>query len=574
MALTPEQRAVAAKAWWEAEAFAAQQDVNVFMRLIFRNDQDPNSAPFEQQWFHREWQDIWSTAGVSVIHGATGFGKTEQIIGHLLWRMGRQPSIRILILGKKAENASKLLAKIKRQIEHNKTLRAIFPSLREGAIWNNEKLRLATAGLDTTTNTVEVYGMDGSPQGARADIIVADDILDFENTLTEYQREKVIAFVDAAIQSRLTTTGQLHVLANAWHPEDLAFVYSKREGVRYGCYPAWDPITLELLWPSFRPMEWLEARRKKMSDDAFCRMFLCKPRDEKTRIFKADWFVAMRALGARLGAVPMRRLLERSKAEDPFDPYAGKMPILAMRPRNDFIGFGVGVDLATKKNEKKRKTDLSCFFGLGLRRDGKRQVIWVEKGRWSLDEKLDRFRDWSDRYKPDHFFVEDNAMQADIVQYTQNMPDFKTPVVGFTTGIEKWDPENGVEGIGVEMRGGQWASPAPANDTVRAEYLAALDGEETDALKCIRSWEQHLLDFSRVGHTPDDVMASYFARESILRLGNGMFQHTHADEMATPPPEAVQRRIAGLPGVVINAFPQQPPSAEPPEEVLQAFGFR
>lgn len=566
---------VVAKDWWARTSLAAQNDVNVFMPLVFRNDQptDPTKPlePFEQQWFHCEWQEAWSTQRVTVIHGATGFGKTDQVIGHLLWRMGRQPSIRILILGKQQENAKRLLAKIKRQIDDNPIVRSIFPSLAPGEIWNSEKLRLAAAGIDTTTNTIECFGIDGSPQGARADIILADDIIDHGNTLTELEREKVIAFVDSVVQSRLTTNGQLHILANAWHPKDLAFTYKEREGIWYGCYPALDPATGDELWPSFRPKAWLESKRGTMSDAKFAAMFLCDPRDEKTKIFKKAWFDAAKALGGRLGIVPLQRVTAAARGGI-FDPYAGRMPTMAALAQSSFLAIVVGVDLATKRTQKRRKTDQTSFFTLGLRRDGKRQTLWVESGSWSLDEKIDHFRDVNARYHPDLFLVEDNGVQADIVGHTQELSDFDARVEGFSTTAEKWDPDDGIEEIGVEMRGGLWAIPGPPPGMQERDYRATLGAEQAHALDCLRTWEAHTLDFSRVGHTPDDLMASYFAKEAVKRLANPMFQHSHAHEMAVPPPETAIRAVAGMGAVMAGAFP--PPSHEPPEEALRAFGFR
>ncbi len=109
----------------QQDTLRAREDVNAFVELCARNDQDPCMPPFEQQGFHREWQAAWSTQSIVVIHGATGFGKTEQVIYHLIWRMGRMPTIRVLLLGKQQENAKKLLRKIRRQIESNPMVQGV-----------------------------------------------------------------------------------------------------------------------------------------------------------------------------------------------------------------------------------------------------------------------------------------------------------------------------------------------------------------------------------------------------------------------------------------------------------------
>ncbi len=531
-------RKTAILAKWIKVRGDARDDVNIFTELAFRNDQDPGSPAFEQQWFHREWQEAWMSRQTTVLHGATGYGKTEQIVAHVIWRLGRDPTLRVLLLGKTPP--VKLLRKIKRQIDENKVVRDIFPKLRGGNPWSGERLRVAGAGIDIASDNVSVFGMDGSPQGERADLIIADDILDFENTLTEYQRVKVTGFMDSAVQSRLTTKGQLHVLVNAWHPDDYAFTLGKRPGVWHGVYPAWDPVTETLLWPEFRSREWLENKLATMSETQFARMFLCRPRDESTRIFKSAWIIAARRRGA--GLKPLRSVKHRFNSDgQPLVATMGVSLIAAMRAELQVV---VGSDLATKKTETARKTDLSANFILGLHSDGSRQVLWLEKGRWSLAEKLERWVSLDRRYKPVSFVIEDNGMQHDLAQYTSEMEGFGGRVECFTTGANKWTAD-GIEGIGVEMKAGQWITPCAAEGQSDEAYLAKLDPEEREASILIREWEQHLLDFSRVGHTPDDVAASYFAKEGALRLVNGVFSHSHAGEMARPRMEDVFRDQAG-----------------------------
>ena len=537
--LSDAEREQLARDLFEAEVCRARTDVNAFIELCFRNDQDDEFPAFEQQWFHKEWQAAWSTHRKVVIHGATGFGKTEQVIGHLLWRMGRKPTIRILLLGKQQENAKRLLAKIRRQIESNPLVRLVFPSLTPGVPWTDERLRLAEAGVDTTSNTIETYGLEGAPQGARADIVLADDVVDFENSLTEYQRKKLIAFIDQSIRTRLTTNGQFFLLANAWHKDDLAFDYSRRAGIWYKAYPAANDNG-ELLWPSFRTQAWLDHERDTTPLASFERMYLCKPRSDETRIFQEAWFALARKLGQ--GCRPVRAVAHafdrKGKLLDPMK-MALAATMLAQRMR-----IVIGVDLATGKTERKRKSDLTVFFVLGILPDGRRQVLWIEKGRWSVDITLERMKLLEQRYQPELFVVEDNGAQVFLAQFARGGA-IKTPIMDFSTGAAKWHESLGIEGIGAEMKAGRWLLPCadaaePAND-----YAEALTPEEREAYVAINTWAAHLLDFSRVGHTADDIMAGYFAKQGAIALAGGTFQHSHATEMVTPPPEHVNAQAVG-----------------------------
>lgn len=543
-----EQRRALLARHWAGQCGMAREDVNVFVELVLRNDQDDAAPAAKQQWFHREWQAAWQREHISVIHGATGFGKSEQLIAHLLWRIGRNPKIRIAIIGKQQANAIKLAKKIKRQIEENATLRSIFTGLRPGEVWTDEKLRVAGAGIDNTTNTVETYGLDGSPQGLRADIIVLDDVIDFENTLTDHQRKKTIEFVDSVVQSRLTTHGQLHILANAWHPQDLAFTYGTRPGIWHGVYPAWDERGV-LLWPDFRSRAWLDSKRATMSPTTFARMFLCQPRDEGTRIFRSEWFARARAMGAGLAPVERfehafdhdLRLLDFANIGD-----AGRLMERELR-------FIIGVDLATGVTEKKRQSDFTVFFVLGIDPQGRRRVSWIEKGRWDAGESARRMVSLEGRFKPVMFMVETNGGQKLFADLVRQMPGFKARIEAFVTTKEKWSDSEGVESIGIELQAGRWIIPSPT---------AALSPELAEAQANIDEWQAHLLDFARVGHTPDDVMAGYFAARGAVLLGAPVFSNDAAPDWD---PLANWNRVAGISPTAAGLFPDQATTGDEPD---------
>lgn len=555
--LTVEERTALVLQLLRRDLERAREDVNAFIELCARNDQDPCMPPFEQQWFHREWQEAWLTKRRVVFHGATGFGKTEQVIYHLIWRIGRQPSIRILLLGKQQENAKKLLRKIRRQVEDNPMVRLVFPELLPGAPWTDDRLRVAGAGIDTTSDTIETYGLDSSPQGARADIVLADDVVDFENSLTEYQRKKLISFIDQAIRTRLTTTGQFFMLANAWHEEDVAFDYSRRAAVHYKAYPAIDDLG-RLLWPSFRSQAWLDEERASMPLASFERMYLCRPRSDATRIFQSAWFTLSRQKGA--GLRPQRSVAHAFDREgNLLDPTHIALMGVLMAQRLRVV---IGVDLATGKTEKKRKSDLTVFFVLGIHPDGARQVLWIEKGRWSFDVALERLKILNDRYRPDLFVVEDNGAQVALAQFAR-AGGLETPILDFSTGAQKWHESLGIEGIGAEMRAGRWSIPAPAANDNEETYRARLSAEELEAYQAILDWQAHLLDFSRVGHTPDDVMASYFAKQGALALAGSTFTHSHASEMPAPPAEHRDAQAMGSWATAMALFQPAAPPAEP-----------
>lgn len=497
---------------WLRRLEQARHDPNAFIELAFRNDQDPAMPPFRQQPFHREWQRAWLEEQTTVLHGATGFGKSEQLLGHLVWRVGNSPAHRITLVGKQQANAIKHLQKIRRMIDENPVVKAVFPQLKRGDVWTDEKLRVADAPIDLTTNTIETYGLEGSPQGLRGDEIILDDVVDYENTRTEHQRRRNVEFVDTVVQSRLTTRGQLHVLANAWDPDDMPFTLARRPGVWHGVYPA-EREDGTLLWPDFRTREWLDQKRRTMGDLRYAQMFLCKPADESTRLFRDEWFAKARALGA--GTLPRESVGHHFDHEWRPLPNADitQLPFLARQE----LRVVVGCDLATGDTEKKRKNDFTCFVVVGVDADNRRHLLWIEKGRWEVGESVRRLAAIDRRYRPDKILVESNGAQRFFLSYAREFSDFRARIEPYVTGEEKWSPSVGIEAIGMELAAGRWTIPAPRADQ-------ALTDEQRQAQAYIDELCSHLLAFSRVGHTPDDVMALWFAQRGASGLASGVFQ--------------------------------------------------
>jgi hypothetical protein len=564
----------AAQLWWENRIAEARRDVNAFMSLCFRNDQDPLAPPFEQQWFHEQWQEIWLKHRMSVIHGATGFGKTDQLIGNMLWRIGHNPKIRIAMVCKTWDKAVKRVFKIRQQIEKNALLREVFPDLRPGPVWSSKGLRVDGAGLDATTNTVTPFGVDGDIVGDRCDLIIFDDVTDDENSNTEESRQKIITYADTVVQSRLTTNGQFHIVANAWHPKDLPHVYGRRPGITYRVYPArWrDKVTHQwaYLWESFRGPAWYERVTRTMTPTAAARMFLCMARDERTRIFQKEWFEKARAKGAGLKPMWSVKAYEGDGQRSLSDIVSGKAFLARHRMR-----VVIGIDLATGKKEKKRKSDLISFFVVGVWPDGGRQLLWIKKGRWPAVEVFDMMRDFQKRYTPERFIVEDNGGQDFFNQFSQYLQDGSMRIEGFTTSSQKWDESLGIEGIGVELFNGRWAHPSPALGETEEAYLARLgpdrepgegdleyaarlaimNQEFREVYANIKEYEEHLLDFNRTTHTPDDVMSGYMCLEGIKRMSLGLFQDLFLRGEKLPPgsPRADDAKAAKASGNAGNA---------------------
>ncbi len=109
----------------------------------------------------------------------------------------------------------------------------------EGLKWSSNEWSLAPHGLPHPGRihpTISAYGTGGSVIGSRADLVIADDLLDFDNSRTAHQRMLVETWLHNSLLSRRKSRiGRAIMIGTAWHHDD---IYSKarKEGGWVVCH--------------------------------------------------------------------------------------------------------------------------------------------------------------------------------------------------------------------------------------------------------------------------------------------------------------------------------------------------
>ena len=107
--------------------------------------------------------------------------------------------------------------------------RATFPNVdlvkaADGLKYTTEEWSLAPNGKPRVGRlhpSLFSVGQGGSIIGGRADLIVADDLLDMDSTRTQSQRELSTRWIHSSLISRAKSkTGRVIMIGNGWHPED------------------------------------------------------------------------------------------------------------------------------------------------------------------------------------------------------------------------------------------------------------------------------------------------------------------------------------------------------------------
>lgn len=415
---------------------------------------------------------------------------TNQLaIGRVLWELGRNPNLRVMILNHSQEKARNTLSAIKKYIETSEELHHVFPDLRRGDVWQDVSITVQRLTFAKEASITAVGYNSSNVVGARVDLLIVDDLLNGEITDTEVQRRKASKWFRTTVLPRTTTNAMVAFCTNAWHPRDLANELTKERG----WHMIKRPIRLareitdaqgnkRVVMKSAWPQRWPESRIKEFEKVSgsleFARVFMCEPRDEGDLIFKPAFITSCKARGKGVGPV----------AELEFVPE--RCVVIS--------AVDIGSRRVTGAN--------TSIFTLFIHPDGTRQPLWLESGRWGATELLERVVSHGVRFKG-FVAVENNGVQQHIVELAREAMTAVVPVIPFTTGAQKADPRFGVASMAAEMEAARWIMPTVFRGIV--EQNVCEDFEE---------WHAEMLDYTPEAHTGDRLMASWIAREVGRKL--------------------------------------------------------
>lgn len=168
---------------------------------------------------------------------------TWTISAYLGCRIGFYPEQSIVIGSVSGPVAEKRSIGLRTAVETSEW-KDLFPEISQiraagGFKWETHEWSLAPLGKPRPGRlhpTIAAYGTGGPVIGSRADLVVADDLLDFENSRTAHQRELVEHWLHTSLLSRRKArTGRAIMIGTAWHHEDI-YSKAKKEGGWVVCH--------------------------------------------------------------------------------------------------------------------------------------------------------------------------------------------------------------------------------------------------------------------------------------------------------------------------------------------------
>ena len=160
---------------------------------------------------------VWRGAGKSTM------GTTTRCIFELILNRDRT----ILLASKTQGNAIGFLKEIKGHFEKNEKLKEIFGDFVGTSTWTDEAIEVSGRTKPSKEPSINTVGVGGAVASKHYDIIIADDLVDEENSRTKHQRDKMTDWYYKVLLPTLNppnkedlSIGCLWVIGTRYHYED------------------------------------------------------------------------------------------------------------------------------------------------------------------------------------------------------------------------------------------------------------------------------------------------------------------------------------------------------------------
>jgi hypothetical protein len=386
---------------------------------------------------------------------------TTITVNYVTWRIVQNPDIKVIIVSSSATNAGKFLYAIKMRLDSTRAfgeLKKDFAPV-EGfdggnAVWRNDRIYVnhdeesATGEKDPT---VEAVGIGKKIYGARADLIILDDVVDHSNA---HDFENQIDWIQNIVQSRIDgNDGKLLVVGTRLATEDLYSEIMKPEYYEgdevpwtYLSQPAvlempeLDATTWVTLWPrsNQRPRGQRFENMEPDEDGLFPKWDGIRLSHKRRAMKTTNWSMVYQQEQVSADAVFKPKTINGCTSSR----RAGVLVASPIRP-NGMLGLTVigGLDPAAAGH--------TAIVVIGLDRNtGRRYVLDVfNQSSLNYNQIITTLKEWTILYGVQEWRVEKNNVQAWIPQ-DQGLRDFLhargTSIQPHFTDGSKWDADFGV----------------------------------------------------------------------------------------------------------------------------------
>lgn len=318
------------------------------------------------------------------------------------------PEITIGIFSHTRPIAKGFLRQLKREMESNEELKALFPDIfwanpkAESPKWNEDDGLIVKRKGNPKEGTLEAHGLvDGQPTSRHFKLMVYDDVVVRESVTNP---DMIAKTTEAWEQSRNLTTegGATRYAGTRWHFNDTYAEMMRRHAVKPRIYPCTVDGTVEgdpVIWTRERVAE----KRRDQGPYTFSAQCLLNPIADEAQGFKSEWV----------------QYFKQTEGANSFNAYI----------------------LVDPANSKKKTSDYTSIWVVGLSQDGNYYVLDMLRDRLNLTERADALFSLHKRWKPMKVGYEQYGMQADIqhIEDRQARENYRFPIVELAGKLSKPD---------------------------------------------------------------------------------------------------------------------------------------
>lgn len=440
--------------------------------FISRYFKDSKGEEIRLKEFHNEWLEAVNDPAIDklLIIAPAGHAKTTLLSRFSpIYRMAKDPNIRIMHIMQNATDAEQNLLALQREMEDPESLLVQEHGPFRGRRWTTTAFDLAKRSVIDKEPSFAAYGTGSNVFGHRADLIICDDICNLDNSgpqVTEATRQKLRDWFFQGVMKVAQPNGKVIVIGT---PMDFRDLYHELMEPRHGfkvirMKALIDDETKEVLWPEQMPYEKLVQMRE--SDPvSFMKRLQTEAIDESSLTFPMKDLEHCLDLDRGWGEItPEMRAAGRTHIGIAFDPST-----------SGYCGLVVGA--FDPKEPEPRTYDILEI--INFKRPFEATAEEEALGRYGQVETL--IHTWEKYAKEGSvrfLTIEGNGYQQAINQ-SRRLREWRSSghhVEPHATGRNKLDPDVGVASLGARVRG--WKIRFPYRDEEARRWVSSFFEQE------------------------------------------------------------------------------------------------
>ena len=344
-------------------------DLYFFNKFVIE-DNRPERQKFLVPHVHEQWSSWFSSSQSRVrmiLVPRMALKSTFFTVGWSLQQIAKNRNVRILIANATLANAQKFVGEIKENIQKNETFKLLYGDMYDKRLkWNEDELIVKGRDRGVREATVSAAGVGGNLISRHFNFIIADDLVNPENSYTRYQADKVIDWWRRAF-SLLDADGTMLIIGTRFSYYELySYILDNFKGMVdthiRGAYNS----DGSLYYPEKFNKEKLIELKKFHGSYLFSAFFLNNPVDEDTALIKRSM------------------IKYYDKAPENLEIFTCIDPAISQRTTADYTGMvTVGIDW-----------------------ENNWYVLEARRGKWTVGEMIEEIFSAYDRLHPTTMSIE------------------------------------------------------------------------------------------------------------------------------------------------------------------------